>query len=103
MNCSKRVLWFFLWLVPLQCTTDDKPFQLTKPDVSDNLDAFPIAVKIPTKKKRTGKLKDAATLLQTYTKTNLSSFSLPRIDDDLTKEMVLLYLFASYGNTLRPN
>ncbi|MFK7983380.1 MAG: murein transglycosylase A [Saprospiraceae bacterium] len=86
MNCSKRVLWFFLWLVPLQCTTDDKPLQLI--ENSDKLAAFPIAIKVPKKKKRTGKLKNVTPLFNTYTKTNLSTFSLPRIDEDLTNALL---------------
>jgi len=88
MNCSKRVLWFFLWLTPLQCTTEDKPLPPTKSTSVVKLAAFPIATKIPKKKKRTGKLKDATPLFNTYTKTNLSTFSLPRIDEDLTKALV---------------
>ena len=88
MNCSKRVLWFFLWLVPLQCTSDDKLLQSTKTETSAKLAAFPIATKIPKKKKRTGKLKNVTPLFNTYTKTNLSTFSLPRIDEDLTNALI---------------
>lgn len=87
MNCSKRVLWFCLWLIPLQCITNDKPPQPTKIVTLDKLSTFPIATKIPKKKKRTGKLKGAERLLSTYTKTNLSTFSLPRIDKNLTKAL----------------
>ncbi len=87
MNCSKRVLWFCLWLIPLQCAKDNttpKPIEVV---TLEGLSSFPISTKIPKKKKRTGKLKDAEPLIDTYTKTNLSNFTLPRIDENLTKAL----------------
>ncbi len=88
MNCSKRAFWFCLWLVPLQCTIDDTPQQIVEVVAFEDLSTFPIPIKIPKKKKRTGKLKNALPLLNTYSKTNLSTFSLPRIDENLTKALM---------------
>ena len=87
MNCSKIAFWFCLWFVPLQCTTDQHTSAASEVITLDRLSTFPIATKIPRKKKRTGKLKDAIPLAKTYTKTNLSTFSLPRIDENLTKAL----------------
>ena len=87
MNCSKIAFWFCLWFVPLQCTTDQHTPASSEMTFLDRLSTFPIATKIPKKKKRTGKLKNAIPLANTYTKTNLSTFSLPRIDENLTKAL----------------
>lgn len=87
MNCSKKVLWFCLWLVPLQCAIDNKTPQPASVIALDDLSTFPVPIKTPKKKKGTGKLKNASPLLKAYSKTNLSTLSLPRIDENLTKAL----------------
>jgi len=87
MNCSKRVLWFCLWLVPLQCATDDSKTKPVETIALTQLASLPISTIKLKKKKQSGKLKDAKPLKSTYTKTNLSTFTLPRIDENLTKAL----------------
>ncbi len=85
MNCSKTAFWLALWLVPLQCATDQTRIAPQSGAIAHcELDAFPISLKKKTKKKRTGKLRNAKKLAQTYTKTNLSTFTLPYIGQALT-------------------
>ncbi|MEM1123940.1 MAG: murein transglycosylase A [Bacteroidota bacterium] len=84
MNGSKAVLWLCLWLIPLQCTPDQtESFSPTAKMTLEDLDTFPIATAKPPKVQRSGKLKNAAKLKQTYTKTNLSNFALPYIGEAL--------------------
>ena len=85
MNCSKTALWLCLWLVPLQCVTDNSTLKSTKPLVElAKLQSLPVKITPVKRKMRTGKLKNAETLPQVYNKTNLSTFTLPHINQALT-------------------
>lgn len=88
MNCSKIALWLSLWLVPLQCATDQtKTAPQSIPIALEDLDTFPVKVAKKVKKKRSGKLHHAKKLGQTYTKTNLSTLTLPYIGQALTEAL----------------
>ena len=78
---------FGIWCITLQCTINlpNTPLPLASIAFKD-LQSFPVSIQVEkaTKKKRTGKAKYAEKLPLTYNKTNLATFTLPHISQELT-------------------
>lgn len=84
MKSPKLPLWLLLIVLLLQCQTTTNYTPNVPLTTALQLGAFPVGVNKKPSKSRNGKLKETAPLPQTYTKTNLSNFSLPYIDPSLT-------------------